>query len=161
MGEQGPPGPAGSLDDLRTGGKLIPIAGPPGPPGQPGPRGPAGESIPGPPGLPGPPGAPGGSGLRNPFWTGNDHAGRRGVQVFPGPPGPPGPPGSPGPPGKPAFDSAPEELRRPTVVPGAVTFKNMDTLLRMSDISPLGTLAFVLEEESLLVRVSEGWQYVA
>ena len=37
----------------------------------------------------------------------------------------------------------------------------MDTLLRMSDISPLGTLAFVLEEESLLVRVSEGWQYVA
>lgn len=31
----------------------------------------------------------------------------------------------------------------------------------MSDISPLGTQAFVLDEEALLVRVSSGWQYVA
>lgn len=37
----------------------------------------------------------------------------------------------------------------------------MDSLLRMSDISPLGTQAFVLDEEALLVRVSSGWQYVA
>lgn len=49
----------------------------------------------------------------------------------------------------------------PSIVPGAVTFKNMESLLRMSDISPLGTQAFVLDEEALLVRVSSGWQYVA
>lgn len=46
------------------------------------------------------------------------------------------------------------------VVPGAVTFRNMEGLLRLSEISPLGTLAFVLNEETLLVRVSGGWQYV-
>lgn len=31
----------------------------------------------------------------------------------------------------------------------------------MSSVSPVGTLAFVVEEEALLVRVEAGWQYVA
>lgn len=31
----------------------------------------------------------------------------------------------------------------------------------MSSVSPTGTLAFLLEEEALLVRVAAGWQYVA
>ena len=43
----------------------------------------------------------------------------------------------------------------------AVTLKNVDSLLRVSETSPLGTLGFVLDEETLLVRVSGGWQYVA
>lgn len=37
----------------------------------------------------------------------------------------------------------------------------MESLLKMSAPNPLGTLAFVLDEEVLLVRVSNGWQYVA
>jgi hypothetical protein len=37
----------------------------------------------------------------------------------------------------------------------------MEALLKMSTISPSGTLAFVLDEQALLVRVSGGWQYVA
>lgn len=32
---------------------------------------------------------------------------------------------------------------------------------QMSAVSPVGTLAFVVEEEALLVRVEAGWQYVA
>ena len=28
-------------------------------------------------------------------------------------------------------------------------------------MSPVGTLAFVMDEEALLVRVSSGWQYVS
>lgn len=31
----------------------------------------------------------------------------------------------------------------------------------MSASNPLGTLAFILDEEALLVRVSKGWQYIA
>lgn len=42
-----------------------------------------------------------------------------------------------------------------------MTLKNVDSLLRVSETSPLGTLGFVLDEETLLVRVSGGWQYVA
>jgi collagen type XVIII alpha len=37
----------------------------------------------------------------------------------------------------------------------------METLLKMSSISPAGTLAFVIDEQALLVRVNGGWQYVA
>lgn len=31
----------------------------------------------------------------------------------------------------------------------------------MSPASPVGTLAYVIEEEALLVRVNKGWQYIA
>lgn len=48
-----------------------------------------------------------------------------------------------------------------TVHMQAVVFKDMESLLKMSAPQPLGTLAFVLDEEVLLVRVSNGWQYVA
>lgn len=43
----------------------------------------------------------------------------------------------------------------------AVIFKDMDSLLKMSAPNPTGTLAFLLDEEALLVRVSGGWQYVS
>ncbi|XP_076263566.1 collagen XV/XVIII-type protein multiplexin isoform X3 [Rhynchophorus ferrugineus] len=47
------------------------------------------------------------------------------------------------------------------IVPGAVTFRTRDAMTRMSQESPVGTLAYVMEEEALLVRVNNGWQYIA
>lgn len=44
---------------------------------------------------------------------------------------------------------------------GTVTFQNTDTMLRMSSSNPVGTIAFILDEEALLVRVNKGWQYIA
>ena len=32
---------------------------------------------------------------------------------------------------------------------------------QISDISPVGTMAFLYEEDNLLVRVRNGWQYVS
>lgn len=34
-------------------------------------------------------------------------------------------------------------------------------VLQMSSASPVGTMAFLLDEEALLVRVRSGWQYIA
>lgn len=31
----------------------------------------------------------------------------------------------------------------------------------MSGSNPVGTIAFILDEEALLVRVNKGWQYIA
>lgn len=31
----------------------------------------------------------------------------------------------------------------------------------MSGVSPVGTLAYIIDEEALLVRVNSGWQYIA
>lgn len=31
----------------------------------------------------------------------------------------------------------------------------------MSASSPVGTIAYIIEEEALLVRVNKGWQYIA
>lgn len=31
----------------------------------------------------------------------------------------------------------------------------------MSGASPVGTLAYIIDEEALLVRVNSGWQYIA
>lgn len=31
----------------------------------------------------------------------------------------------------------------------------------MSSSNPVGTIAFILDEEALLVRVNKGWQYIA
>lgn len=32
---------------------------------------------------------------------------------------------------------------------------------QMSSTSPVGTLAYIIDEEALLVRVNKGWQYIA
>ena len=32
---------------------------------------------------------------------------------------------------------------------------------QMSNLSPVGTLAYIIDEEALLVRVNNGWQYIA
>ncbi|XP_030572386.1 collagen alpha-1(XV) chain isoform X8 [Drosophila novamexicana] len=47
------------------------------------------------------------------------------------------------------------------IVPGAVTFQNIDEMTKKSALSPPGTLAYITEEEALLVRVNKGWQYIA
>lgn len=47
------------------------------------------------------------------------------------------------------------------IVPGAVTFQDREAMTKMSAVSPVGTLAYVIEEEALLVRVNNGWQYIA
>lgn len=102
----------------------------------------------------------------------------------PGPPGPPGPPGLPGdtvvgPKGEPGSTGhmhgrvlidppnprqarIPEmQYQMPKIVPGAVTFQNLDAMARMSTASTVGTLAYITDEEALLVRVNKGWQYIA
>ncbi|XP_017842790.1 collagen alpha-1(XVIII) chain isoform X5 [Drosophila busckii] len=47
------------------------------------------------------------------------------------------------------------------IVPGAVTFQNIDEMTKKSALSAPGTLAYITEEEALLVRVNKGWQYIA
>lgn len=47
------------------------------------------------------------------------------------------------------------------IVPGAVTFNDQETMIKLTTASPVGTLAYLVEEEALLVRVNNGWQYIA
>lgn len=47
------------------------------------------------------------------------------------------------------------------IVPGAVTFQDRDSMTKLTLASPVGTLAYVIEEQALLVRVNNGWQYIA
>lgn len=60
----------------------------------------------------------------------------------------------------PIFSSEPEALQT-RIVPGAVTFQDRESMTKMSSVSPVGTIAYVIEEEALLVRVNNGWQYIA
>ncbi|KAK4876611.1 hypothetical protein RN001_009117 [Aquatica leii] len=109
------------------------------------------------------------------------------VPGHPGPPGPPGPPGAPGLPGfttsgiksesagafgEPTWNSRPGKPTESTpqggdvyqqarIVPGAVTFQTREVMTKMSSVSPVGTIGYLIEEEALLVRVNNGWQYIA
>ncbi|XP_047503318.1 collagen alpha-1(IX) chain-like isoform X2 [Pieris napi] len=91
----------------------------------------------------------------------------------PGPPGPPGPPGSPGisligPKGEPggivpqnnflptgSFDDNEDMYTATTMV-----FKTISILLKKTTDVPVGTIAYVIQERILLVRVENGWQNV-
>ncbi|CAG2108264.1 unnamed protein product [Medioppia subpectinata] len=160
-GKDGFPGPPGPL-------------GPPGEIGFPGIAGPKGDrgamgvpGTPGVPGLPGPPGPPGESPIDwydNSISASRAYRGIKGTASLSrqtvyvdGPPGPPGPPGDKGDAGHTATTSTANHL----IVPGAVTFKNMDSLLKISANNPLGTLAFIIDDQSLLIKVNGGWQYVS
>ncbi|XP_076329079.1 uncharacterized protein LOC143235125 isoform X4 [Tachypleus tridentatus] len=168
-GDGGPPGPPGRLSSEDGFKSFLPVPGPPGPrgpPGQvveglPGPPGPPGIGKPGPPGPPGPPGLSYNSRwLRNPDSIGGRAYRRKrafdtkGFFYNQGPPGPPGPPGRPG--STPVVD----DLDLSNIVSGAVTFSNQELLLEAAHKSPRGTLAFLLDEDSLLVKVTQGWQYI-
>ncbi|XP_064480018.1 collagen alpha-1(XV) chain-like [Ornithodoros turicata] len=162
QGDMGPPGPPGmpaQLDDVFLGagkGEKGDI----GPPGFQGPRGLPGEMGPigyvgekgekGHPGTPGPP---------------SDIVGPPGPKGERGNPGPPGPPGIPAPWGETLEASTTQEPEGASSRPGAIgqvrTFDDMESLLRAQDSVRRGTLAFVLDEESLLIRVEQGWRHVA
>ncbi|KAH8307385.1 hypothetical protein KR044_011009, partial [Drosophila immigrans] len=58
----------------------------------------------------------------------------------------------------PYFSASSSNMR---IVPGAVTFQNIDEMTKKSAFSPPGTLAYITEEEAMLVRVNKGWQYIA
>ncbi|XP_074601335.1 uncharacterized protein LOC141855275 isoform X2 [Brevipalpus obovatus] len=174
-----------SKDNQRTSDmENVVISGPPGLPGPPGPQGPAGsQGLSGPPGprgfqgLPGPPGPPGevDLGLLSNKWLENSLSSngprelnrdlkelrsylKQVSESLRGPPGPPGPPGQAS--GSLDGNESPAN-GQPVVVPGAVIMKDVDSLTQMSTINAQGTLAFVTEEQALLVRVSKGWQYVS
>lgn len=34
-------------------------------------------------------------------------------------------------------------------------------MMKVTAVSAVGTLAYIIEEEALLVRVNNGWQYIA
>lgn len=188
-GKPGPPGPPGKPGDIGYPGLTgLPgrpgLIGPPGTQGIKGQKGEPGEVIspfgdnipvleklkgekgdpgkdavqyvpvPGPPGPPGPPGSPG-------------------VSVI-GQKGEPGEPGIPGTShkhvyGEPSFVPATRTARNPEssstestkIVPGAVTFQNLEAMSKMSLVSSVGTLAYIIDEQALLVRVNNGWQYIA
>ncbi|XP_018572244.1 collagen alpha-1(XV) chain-like isoform X2 [Anoplophora glabripennis] len=130
-GRDGQPGPPGPKISAEETVRYIPVPGPPGPPGPPGMPG---LSITGPKGEPG-----------NPVAYGETRYLRPGRATT-----------------SPPIPSAPEqELSTARIVPGAVTFQDRDAMTKMSSASPVGTLAYVIEEEALLVRVNNGWQYIA
>ncbi|XP_065086473.1 collagen alpha-1(XVIII) chain isoform X7 [Ochlerotatus camptorhynchus] len=171
-GDVGPRGPKGETgkDGLDgkpgTPGQYIPLPGPPGPPGPPGLPG---VSIAGEKGDPG-------MDSRSPYFGDPNFIGRPGGRSSldelkqlrelkhhreledstAGPPGPPGPPGR----GH-HYDNSDSETPNTRIVPGAVTFQNTEAMSRMSSTSPVGTLAYIIDEEALLVRVNKGWQYIA
>ncbi|XP_062710137.1 collagen alpha-1(XV) chain isoform X1 [Aedes albopictus] len=172
-GRPGPPGlPAASGDNIQ----YIPMPGPPGPPGPPGSPGIPGVSIAGPKGEPG-------MDSRSPYYGDPNYGGRQGSRSSldelkqlrelkhhreledstAGPPGPPGPPGSPG---RSYHHDSSDEIpssygSNVRIVPGAVTFQSTEAMSKMSSTSPVGTLAYIIDEEALLVRVNKGWQYIA
>uniref|UniRef100_A0A1Y1L8H1 Thrombospondin-like N-terminal domain-containing protein n=2 Tax=Photinus pyralis TaxID=7054 RepID=A0A1Y1L8H1_PHOPY len=185
-GPVGPPGKPGPTGEIGFPG----WTGRPGSPGHPGPKGEKGDpggggyshgkgekgergndGVPGRDGAPGPPGPAGGP---------SEDVSIKYIPVpgHPGPPGPPGPPGIPGSPsgnyGEPTWNTRPGRPTEatlpqtsdidpslPRIVPGAVTFQTREVMTKMSSISPVGTIGYLIEEEALLVRVNHGWQYIA
>ncbi|XP_013171876.1 PREDICTED: collagen alpha-1(I) chain-like [Papilio xuthus] len=161
--------------------------GTPGVPGREGPRGPPGPpgtpatniqyiSAPGPPGPPGPPGAPGPGYINEPPDTLTDNPGtnrrvpnpgkqRDALQILR------------------SLNHLTQNrqelygLRDPTdnleddmdfdddeegkAIVGTILFKTTESLIKLGIACPRGTLAYIIQEQALLVRVNNGWQYVA
>ncbi|KAH8322904.1 hypothetical protein KR059_010319 [Drosophila kikkawai] len=177
-GLPGPPGlPAtGGGDGDSSGVQYIPMPGPPGPPGPPGLPG---LSISGPKGEPG-------MDSRSSFFGDASYYGRPGARssldelkalrelqdLRDRPDGTAEPPRQTGHSHKHEEALGPVEGEEPyfsasssnmnmKIVPGAVTFQNIDEMTKKSALNPPGTLAYITEEEALLVRVNKGWQYIA
>ncbi|XP_063535441.1 collagen alpha-1(IX) chain-like isoform X1 [Cydia strobilella] len=175
-GEQGTPGQNGTKGDKGNSGAPGPIGhkGVEGKKGSTGEKGEKGERAQpvdlallkgekgergqiGPTGPIGPPGPPGAA---------SNHTAIPGPVGPSGPPGPPGPPGEPGQPGTlggPAealnsiyYDIGEDDF----YTASTVVYKSRTALIKRTESTPLGTLAFVLQEEILLLRVQNGWQYV-
>ncbi|XP_041564403.1 collagen alpha-1(XV) chain isoform X6 [Drosophila elegans] len=180
-GRDGLPGPPGMPsngggDGDSSGVQYIPMPGPPGPPGPPGLPG---LSISGPKGDPG-------MDSRSPFYGDASYYGRPGARssldelkalrelqdLRDRPDGTAETPRQTGHSHKHEETLGLMEGEEPTysasssnmnmkIVPGAVTFQNIDEMTKKSALNPPGTLAYITEEEALLVRVNKGWQYIA
>ncbi|XP_052844089.1 collagen alpha-1(XVIII) chain isoform X3 [Drosophila gunungcola] len=177
-GLPGPPGmpSTGGGDGDSSGVQYIPMPGPPGPPGPPGLPG---LSISGPKGDPG-------MDSRSPFFGDASYYGRPGARssldelkalrelqdLRDRPDGTAETPRQTGHSHKHEETLGLMEGEEPTysasssnmnmkIVPGAVTFQNIDEMTKKSALNPPGTLAYITEEEALLVRVNKGWQYIA
>ncbi|KAH8362771.1 hypothetical protein KR084_000843 [Drosophila pseudotakahashii] len=178
-GLPGPPGmpSTGGGDGDSSGVQYIPMPGPPGPPGPPGLPG---LSISGPKGEPG-------MELRSTFFGDASYYGRPGARssldelkalrelqdLRDRPDGTAETPRQPGHGHKhdetlglaegeePYFSASSSNMNNMKIVPGAVTFQNIDEMTKKSALNPPGTLAYITEEEALLVRVNKGWQYIA
>lgn len=61
----------------------------------------------------------------------------------------------------PPLFSMEEHEPAPKIVPGAVTFQDRNAMMKVTAVSAVGTLAYIIEEQALLVRVNNGWQYIA
>ncbi|XP_050669495.1 collagen alpha-1(XXII) chain-like isoform X3 [Leptidea sinapis] len=125
------------------------------------------------PGIAGPPGT-------CPTVTKSAAQGPPGPQGSPGLPGPPGPPGPAGPPG--VSITGPKGEPGESIVDTSFVFREGETgalddeddfytaatviyrtikgLIKRTSLTPLGTIAYVLQEKRLLVRIENGWQYV-
>ncbi|XP_028030581.1 collagen alpha-1(XVIII) chain-like [Bombyx mandarina] len=169
-GATGPPGPKGSTGEKGQKGDKAPeidvsklkgekgdrgLEGSPGKPGPIGPVGPPGiceklspqPPIPGPPGPPGPPGSPGRDG----------EAGQPGASII-------------GPKGEPGFTMTSNNIDETVDFDSnddeaffksyTIIFKTYKGLLKRTSKTPVGTLAYVLDEKILLLRVEYGWQNV-
>ncbi|CAG9761536.1 unnamed protein product [Ceutorhynchus assimilis] len=174
IGPQGAPGPPGKFGEIGLPG----WTGRPGLAGLQGPKGEKGEQGTG---SKGDKGDKGQDGL--PGKDGKDSESR--FIPVPGPPGPPGAPGLPGlsitgpkgEPGESIFSEPYINIRpgRSTASPpiahaitqkknptmGAMAFRSRDIMLESTKESPIGTMAYIIEEEALLIKVHSGWQYVA
>ncbi|XP_074035185.1 collagen XV/XVIII-type protein multiplexin isoform X2 [Leptinotarsa decemlineata] len=152
-GNPGPPGPPGptSADEMT---RYIPVPGPPGPPGPPGVPG---LSITGPKGEPGSPGfadvvqysRPGVKSSLEELKALRELKELKDLKTGRATASPP------------VFQIPENQLPSAQIVPGTVTFQDRAAMTKMSSVSPVGTLAYIIEEEALLLRVNNGWQYVA
>ncbi|XP_018027671.1 collagen alpha-1(XVIII) chain [Hyalella azteca] len=126
---------ADETGDIGTAGLGSGIAGPPGPPGPAGPRGP-----------PGPPGPPGGD-----SYSGHN------TMPIPGPPGPPGERGAPGIPGGISSDAG---YGLPLTTSSTITFTSRTSMIQDWTSYSVGSLAYVIADDSMFARTSRGWREI-
>ncbi|XP_077527750.1 uncharacterized protein LOC144139196 [Haemaphysalis longicornis] len=161
-GEKGDPGAKGEAGTSFRLEDFVPEKGDKGEPGRRGRRGH--------PGPPGPPGSPG-TGLKAESLVrpSRSQRGPPGQKGDCGPPGPPGPPGQPGLPmpwvdatktilqeqrtDEDYGDEAPEAAHLATTA-----WHDAASFLRSSSSLPVGSLAFVMESDELLIKLSQGWK---
>uniref|UniRef100_A0A336MYM0 CSON008551 protein n=1 Tax=Culicoides sonorensis TaxID=179676 RepID=A0A336MYM0_CULSO len=161
-GEKGARGPAGPKGDSGIGSGSVVLGngngldyikgekGDKGMKGDPGPKGQKGESVV----------------ISGASRGEKGEPGRDGVDGRPGPPGPPGPPGlsiqgQKGEPGLEARIPHYENNRgRGHAETGTLTVGSREALLKSTTLTPVGTFAYLIDEEAVLVRVKGGWKYI-
>nr|XP_050029372.1 collagen alpha-1(XVIII) chain-like [Dermacentor andersoni] len=169
-GDKGEPGSKGEPGASFKREDFIPEKGEKGDPGRRGKRG-----RPGPPGPAGPPGTVmKAESLHRPTRYEKGPPGQKGEC---GPPGPPGPPGAPGLP-MPWVDATRSILEErkdedsdygdepplPEMGPmtrKTVAWRDAASFLKAASSQPVGSLAYVMESDELLVKLSQGWRRLA